>query len=63
MHEVTAMTNHTDEIDEALLSFLIRSETSLPWTDSAFPEGLDLSHPGDFDWVCREVALRCDAQM
>jgi len=56
------------DIDWQLLALLEQTEAalsrSLPspgggrsWPDLSLPDGLDLSHPGDFDWVCRVAEL------
>ena len=51
------------EIDWDLLLLLARTEAALTWpdlsqpdsSDLSLPEGLDLRHPGDIDWVSRVV--------
>lgn len=50
-----------NDIDLDLWHFLEQFEAARPWTDLVLPGGLDLSHPGDMDWVCR-VAEREEPQ-
>ncbi|BAE53101.1 hypothetical protein [Paramagnetospirillum magneticum] len=51
------------EIDWALLLLLARTEAAMTWPDmlqdsgasESLPDGLDLRHPCDLDWVSRVV--------
>lgn len=45
------------DIDWSLLMLLARTEAALNWPDLSLPEGLDLRHPGDQDWVSRVADL------
>ena len=54
----------SSDIDWELLLLLARTEAALTWPDLAedadrnptLPDGLDLRHGADFDWVSRVVA-------
>lgn len=59
----TTSTTSTAEIDWELWSFLVnyeRGEATPSWTDLVSLEGLDLSHPGDMDWVCRAAGMAAE---
>ncbi len=53
------------DVDWGLLILLARTEAAMTWPDlpqpegldPSLPNGLDLRHAGDFDWVSRVVAL------
>ena len=53
------------DIDWSLLSLLARTDAALTWTglppsgeeEPSLPDGLDLRHAGDLDWVSRVVGL------
>jgi hypothetical protein len=56
------------DVDWELLALLEQTEAALSrsfpspgdrrsWPDLSLPDGLDLSHPGDFDWVCRVAEM------
>lgn len=67
MHALPLITRNAadGDIDWELLLLLARTEAALTWPELAedsvdrdwtLPDGLDLRHSGDLDWVSRVVA-------
>ena len=46
-----------EDIDWELLALLARTEAALNRSHPTLPDGFDLSHPGDFEWICRVAGV------
>ncbi len=47
-----------DDIDWELLVLLAKTDAALSRPELSLPDGFDLSHPGDYDWVGRVAESR-----